>query len=84
MFDLNWEAAIVGTVHFAIGYGFWRLAQYVPQRIKGNTGKVLSWPCYGLAFIFVSSAIFTGLIAPFLAGLIDIFGPIIAWAMGRS
>jgi hypothetical protein len=69
--ELDWGTAIAGAVQFAIGLGFYELAQYVSRRIKGNTGKVLSWPCYGVAFIFLGSAVFTI--------LWNMFGPAVLW-----
>jgi hypothetical protein len=66
LFDLEpFQAAIILTVHFAIGYGFYLLAQGARNRIKGTWGRVLSWPCYGVAIIFISSAIFGLLITMF-------------------
>jgi hypothetical protein len=70
---MEFGEAIIVTAHFAIGLGFYQLAQYVPRRIKGNTGKVLSWPCYGLAFIFVGSALF--------AFVVSMFGAPVFWLL---
>jgi hypothetical protein len=62
--------------------GFYLLAQDLPWRFKGNIGKVLSWPCYGLGFIFLASGLF--------AILWSMFGPIVPsvlsllnWLVGR-
>ena len=70
--ELDYPTAIVVTVQAAIGYGFWRLARYGSERIKQLTGRaLLSWPCYALGFLFLSSAAFTM--------LWNMFGPIVMW-----
>lgn len=58
--ELDLQTAIGGTVQFAIGCGFWRLGQHWSESINWPVGRaLLSWPCYILAFIFVSSAVVT-------------------------
>ena len=70
--ELDFPTAIAGTVQIAIGYGFWRLGQYCSEWIKLPIGRaLLSWPFYVLAFIFVSSAVFTM--------LWNMVGPIVLW-----
>jgi hypothetical protein len=64
--------AIAGTAQFVIGMGFHELGKYWSRRIKGNTTRaLLSWPCYGLAFVFISSAAFTI--------FWNMFGPVVLW-----
>jgi len=70
--ELDYQTAIVGTVQFAIGMGFGTLGQYCSQRVKWPMGRaLLSWPCYGLAFIFLSSAALTI--------LWNMIGPLVMW-----
>jgi hypothetical protein len=70
--ELDYSTAIVVTVQAAIGYGFWRLAQYGTERIKQPMGRaLLLWPCYGLGFLFLSSAAVTM--------LWNMVGPIVMW-----
>jgi hypothetical protein len=46
--ELDFPTAIVGTIQFAIGLGFWELGRYLSRRIKWNVSRVLlSWPCWG-------------------------------------
>lgn len=69
---LDYQTAIVGTTQFAIGSGFWWLGQYCSGRIKQPIGRaLLSWPCYVLGFVFVSSAV--------LLLLWNMVGPIVMW-----
>jgi len=68
---MDLQAAIISAVHFAIGACFFVMAQGIPNRIKGTWGHVLSWPCYGIAFIFVGSAVFNM--------LMTMFAPYVAW-----
>ena len=75
--ELDFQTAIIGTVQFAIGYGFWRLGQYCSERFKQPLGRaLLSWPCYGLGFIFLASAAFTI--------LWNLIGPIVMWVVGME
>lgn len=70
--ELDFGTAIVSTVQFAIGLGFYRLGQYVSQRIKTRGPRILlSWPCYVISFIFLTSAV----------AMIywNMFGPIVIW-----
>jgi hypothetical protein len=70
--ELDYQTAIIGTGQFAIGYGFWRLAQYCSERFKQPIGRaLLSWPCYALGFLFLSSAAF--LI------IWNMVGPLVMW-----
>lgn len=70
--ELDFQTATIGTVQFAIGYGFWRLGQYCSERFKQPVGRaLLSWPCYALGFIFLAGAAFTI--------LWNMFGPIVMW-----
>jgi hypothetical protein len=56
--DLDYQTAIVGSVQFAVGYGFWSLGQFCSKRIEQPVGRaLLSWPWYALGFLFVSSAV---------------------------
>ena len=72
--EFDYQTAIVGTVQFAIGLGFWQLAQYFSRQIKRPIGRaLLSWPCYGIGFVFLSSAAFTI--------LWNMFGPIVLWLL---
>ena len=58
--------AFIGTVHAAIAIGCFFLARYLAERIQSRIGRTLAtWPLYGLALIFASSAAFT-----FLANMI--------------
>jgi hypothetical protein len=73
--ELDFQTAIVGSVQFAIGYGFWWLGQHCSEWIKWPIGRaLLSWPCYVLSFIFVSSAAFTM--------FWNMVGPIVLWVWG--
>jgi hypothetical protein len=43
--DLDYQTAIIGSVQFAVGYGFWSLGQFCSERIKQPVGRaLLSWP----------------------------------------
>jgi hypothetical protein len=73
--ELDWGTAIVSTVQFAIGSGFVWLGKYLSQHVKWRIGRVLlSWPCFGIGFIFLSSAVVTI--------LWNMFGPIVLWLLG--
>lgn len=75
MLPLDFGTAIVGTVQFAIALAFFGLGQYASRRINSRVGaSLISWPCYGIAFIFGLSAIFTM--------YWNMFGPIVLWFVG--
>lgn len=74
MMYLDFRTAAIGTVQFAIGLSFWSLGQYLSRNIKGRFGgAVLSWPCYGVALIFLSGAALTI--------LWNMVGPTVLWVL---
>jgi hypothetical protein len=73
--EVDYGTAIVGTIQFAIGSGFGWLGQELSRRINSPVIRVLlSWPCYGLAFLFLTSAAFII--------LWNMFGPFVLWIFG--
>lgn len=75
MYDLSWRVAVIVTIQFAVGYGFLQLAQLTSERITQPVGRaLLSWPCYAISFIFMSSAALTM--------LWNMVGPIVMWIWG--
>lgn len=72
--DLSWGTAIVGSIQCAIGMGFGALGQYFSRRVRWPAARaLLSWPCYGLSFIFMLGAAVTI--------LWNMFGPLILWIL---
>jgi hypothetical protein len=72
--EFDFDTAIAGTVQFAVGLGLTQLGRYLSQRIKGNVIRaLLSWPCFGLGFILLASAVFTI--------LWNMFGSFVLWLL---
>jgi hypothetical protein len=73
--ELDYHAAIIGTIQFALGYGFWRLAEFCSGLIMRPVKRaLLSWPCYAVGFIFLVGAAFTI--------VSNMFGLIVVWVWG--
>jgi hypothetical protein len=71
----DYGTAIVVAGQMAIAAGFVWIALFFSDRVRWRVGRaLLTWPFYGLALIFGSSAIVTL--------YWNMFGPIVRWVLG--